>query len=609
MKTTQQSDNENYLVVSDLHLTDIVDNADGWKAYKSSRYMIDKDFSALVRTFMGQGKGDRLTLIMNGDVFDFDLIDAVPKDPPWPVSRAERRCGLDATGEKSAWKLDRALRDHKLFVSVLAEFLARGHRLVYIFGNHDREMHFEQVKEVFVKAIKEHCPKDKPCKEKIRFEPWFFYEPGRIYVEHGQQYDYYSTFKYLLCPTIRCKDQEILALPMGNLANRYLMTRMGFFNPHATDFILNAFRYFTHWLRHYAFSRRSLVYNWLFGSLVTMRKLWKYRYKMKRRPPDCTDALEKKAEQSGIDTETLKKLMHMMKRPVTDRFFRVMREFWIDRVIMALFMIGATIAMALVPIPLWIKLMVPLSVFPLLYFIYEEAVKGISVFTVEQEIPRYANKIAKLLPIRLVVFGHTHKPRELPLDNGLVFVDTGTWAPIYDNRGKRITGYNNYLITRFSKQGMDLSFGNWSPQEARVLPVSEPVDIQTCQSIRCRVFVDEQGVTPEEEIDGLDEQAIHFLAMAGNIPAGTARMRRHDQDTCKVERVAVLKTMRGTGVGKALMRTMEAWARHDGCKQVLLHSQTRVLEFYRRLGYQEFGEVFMDAGIEHLAMKKDLENK
>ena len=602
------TDNTNrYLVVSDLHLTDIEDHADGWKAYKSSRYMIDDAFAALLRNFAQQGENGDLTLVLNGDIFDFDLVTAVPERPEWPVSRAERRRGLCATGDKSAWKLRQILQDHPVFVQALSEFVGQGNRLVYIMGNHDREMHFPQVRDTFLLSLQQDGKKS--IQDRVRFEPWFFYEPGRLYVEHGQQYDYYSTFKYLLCPTIKCRHQDVLSLPMGNLSNRYLMTRMGFFNPHATDFILNAFQYFTHWWRHYAFSRRSLLMNWFFGSLVTMRKLWKYRYKMQRHPPDCTAALQKQVERSGVDEDTLKRIAAMEKRPITDMFFRVMRELWIDRVLIALFLTGVTVALALVPIPLWIKLMVPLSAFPLLYFIYEKAVQGVDVFTVDQEIPKYAGRIARLLPVRLVVFGHTHKPRILPLDNGVTFVDTGTWAPIYDRSGNHVRGYHNYLAVSFSDSGHTVDFGCWDTRQPRVIKVKQSEDIQACQVIRRQVFIREQAVKPEEEVDGLDVEATHFLAMVGNTPVGTARVRRVNRDTCKAERVAVLRHMRGLGVGRALMQAIEDHARTSGCTQVLLHAQIRVREFYEKLGYEPFGDVFLDARIEHVAMKKSMVNR
>jgi hypothetical protein len=88
---------------------------------------------------------------------------------------------------------------------------------------------------------------DRPFDERlVQFGPWFYLVPGEIYVEHGNQYDYYTSFRHVLDPVVDDDGQATLALPMGNLSNRYLMTQMGYFNPHASDFILNAFAYVEH---------------------------------------------------------------------------------------------------------------------------------------------------------------------------------------------------------------------------------------------------------------------------------------------------------------------------------------------------------------------------
>ncbi len=62
---------------------------------------------------------------------------------------------------------------------------------------------------------------------------------------------------------------------------------MGFFNPHATDFILNLFWYVLHWLKFYAFTRRSLAFNWLSGSLATMVRLLRTKRALRREPRHC----------------------------------------------------------------------------------------------------------------------------------------------------------------------------------------------------------------------------------------------------------------------------------------------------------------------------------
>src|SRR5450432_2985807 len=108
-----------YLVLSDIHLCDVEEHSDGWKAYKSARYVCDTEIARLVERFCDESAGATPTLILNGDTFDFDLVAAVPNPAPWPVSRAERQRGLDATAEKSKWKLELVLRDHPVFVAAL----------------------------------------------------------------------------------------------------------------------------------------------------------------------------------------------------------------------------------------------------------------------------------------------------------------------------------------------------------------------------------------------------------------------------------------------------------------------------------------------------------
>jgi UDP-2,3-diacylglucosamine pyrophosphatase LpxH len=451
-----------YLVVSDLHLCDVENHADGWKRYKSTAFVFDDEFAALLARFADEGEGEP-TLVLNGDIFDFDLVAAVPDDRPFPVSRAERWRGLDATAEKSAWKLERMLAHHPGFVAALARFAARGHAIVYVLGNHDRELHFPEVRAALERAVRAAAglEGDEPARPLVQVEEWFFYVPGELYAEHGHQYDYYSSFRHLLAPVVEVRGQRLLAVPMGNLSNRYLLGRMGFFNPHAGDYILNMYRYVAHWLRHYAFSRRSLVLPWFWGSLVVMLTLLNLKRKQLVTPPAQAAALAATARRYGLTEETVAALWSLQRPPITSRFYRIVREFWLDRLLMAVVMTGGTIALALVPIPLWIKLMVPLSSFPLVYFIYEWLVRGETIFSIEKKLPEYARRIAALLPTQVVTFGHTHVPRLIPLDDAVAFVDTGTWAPITGPQGSRKAGYHNYLLVQPGPERPCLTFDCW----------------------------------------------------------------------------------------------------------------------------------------------------
>jgi UDP-2,3-diacylglucosamine pyrophosphatase LpxH len=460
-----------YLVVSDLHLADVEDNPDGWKAYKASRFVFDDDFDRLVHRFVdGAAADDHLTLVLNGDTFDFDVVTAVPANPPpWPVRSFERRRGLDATAQKSAWKLLRMLDDHPRFVATLGEFVALGHELVLTMGNHDRELHFPEVQQTLVAALERWAAGfgRSLATGRIRFRPWFHYVPNEIYIEHGHQYDMYSTFRYQLWPTVTLRGEPTLALPMGNLSNRYLMTRMGFFNPHASDYILNLYRYIVHWLRYYAFSRRSIALNWLWGSLVVMALLLRTKKKLLAPSPQHEEQLESVAREFELAPAQLKALGQLQRPPITSRLFRLVRELWLDRLLIALLMSGGTVMLALLPVPLWLKLMVPLSTFPLLYFIYEQFAEGETIFTVEREIPERARAVARTLPAPLVTFGHTHRPRLIPLAESLTFVDTGTWAPIFRRKrpGELRPGFRNYLIAAFRDGKPLIEVGSWMKTE------------------------------------------------------------------------------------------------------------------------------------------------
>jgi hypothetical protein len=172
------------------------------------------------------------------------------------------------------------------------------------------------------------------------------------------------------------------------------------------------------------------------------------------------------ARKFDLSLDEIQALGQLQSPPITQRMFRLLRELWIDRLLIAGVMTGGTIALALVPIPLWIKLMVPLSSFPLLYLLYEWFVRDESVFRIEKEIPGRARAVARVLPARVVTFGHTHVPRQIPLSKETTFVDTGTWAPIPCAEGsdELRPGYRNYLLLAVERHEASITFGSWMPE-------------------------------------------------------------------------------------------------------------------------------------------------
>ena len=126
-------------------------------------------------------------------------------------------------------------------------------------------------------------------------------------------------------------------------------------------------------------------------------------------------------------------------------------------------------------------------------------------------------------------------------------------------------------------------------------------DIATCRHLRRVVFIEEQGVPEEDELDDKDDDAIHLLATVDGEPAGSARLLLMG-DTGKIGRVCVLPDHRGTGLGAALIRAALAELRARGMATAKLGSQTHAIPFYERLGFTPTGPEYMDAGIPHRDM-------
>lgn len=118
--------------------------------------------------------------------------------------------------------------------------------------------------------------------------------------------------------------------------------------------------------------------------------------------------------------------------------------------------------------------------------------------------------------------------------------------------------------------------------------------------VRYTVFVKEQGVPKELELDDDDPLAWHALLFNGESPIGTARLL----PSGKIGRLAVLQPYRGQGYGTMLMQALITHGKEGGIAHFYLHAQTTALAFYERLGFRANGPVFNEAGIAHIRMEQ-----
>ena len=140
----------------------------------------------------------------------------------------------------------------------------------------------------------------------------------------------------------------------------------------------------------------------------------------------------------------------------------------------------------------------------------------------------------------------------------------------------------------------------------KVIAIESPADMQRALAIRRRVFIEEQSVPEEIEMDADDQRAFHALAILDGVAIGCGRMLEHGESEVKIGRMAVLREFRKTGVGEQILRLLIDRARARGIRKAILHAQLTAEGFYLKQGFRPIGGVFDEAGIAHRKMERSL---
>lgn len=167
--------------------------------------------------------------------------------------------------------------------------------------------------------------------------------------------------------------------------------------------------------------------------------------------------------------------------------------------------------------------------------------------------------------------------------------------------------YSGVLANEASRLMTDF-FAKIRLSKVKVRKVDEHI-FEMCLQLRMKVFVEEQGVGIDEEIDEYDDlsrnDVVHIAAIQMGKVLGTARYVIKNKQF-KIGRVAVDKESRGLKVGTKLLQYIEIQALNNGIESLILGAQISATDFYKSLGFIEYGEIFDDAGIDHIMMKKQI---
>ncbi len=123
--------------------------------------------------------------------------------------------------------------------------------------------------------------------------------------------------------------------------------------------------------------------------------------------------------------------------------------------------------------------------------------------------------------------------------------------------------------------------------------------------VRGIVFIEEQGVDWEGEIDQFETESTHFLGECDGQPVAAGRLRVLDDGRAKLERVAVRSAWRGRGYARRMVDHLLAEAEHQGVRKLTLHAQVYLEEFYASFGFQRQGGIFQECKIDHILMTRE----
>jgi predicted GNAT family N-acyltransferase len=136
--------------------------------------------------------------------------------------------------------------------------------------------------------------------------------------------------------------------------------------------------------------------------------------------------------------------------------------------------------------------------------------------------------------------------------------------------------------------------------------VTSGSELEGAFAVRRQVFVEEQGISEDVELDEHDREALHMMVKDGDRVIGTARVLFLATGLAKIERMAVLQPFRRRGIGREIISFLSEELKNRQVEQVVLHAQYAVVAFYKSCGFEEVGSPFWEVGIKHIKMQKQL---
>ena len=444
-------------IISDLHLCEAqaVDSRYPlWKKYKTKEFFFDQEFAEFLEHIEAQASGQPVELILNGDIFDFDSCMVQPSVPRevrgLKVTWLEKQRGLYPQEPKSVFKIRQILKEHPIWVQSLTGFLARGHRVVFVIGNHDLELHYPKVQQEVFEALGH--------TERVRICNWFYISNGDTLVEHGNQYDPYCVCQNPVFPFIRVSKKEEVRLPFGNLACRYLINGMGYFNPHVDEnFVMSLHEYVRFFVKYIIRSQPFLLVTWFWGSTVTLWQAFRDVLSPAIKDPLTFEARINDIAYNSNATPPMTRAMRQLScHPAAYNPLLLARELWLDQAFLVLFIFGGITTLFVYMKLLWnlsfYWLLFPMACFLPFFIFYGKTFKS-KIYKYKSPKKRTLEVSGRITRTSRIVYGHTHEPLHEKIGE-IEHLNCGVWSPAFtDVECTRRIGKKTFVWIRPDEEG------------------------------------------------------------------------------------------------------------------------------------------------------------
>ncbi len=421
-------------VLSDLHLCEeepVNKKYPLWKKYKTREFFFDQIFRQFLEEIHKKSGGEPIELILNGDIFDFDSVCKVPDKPSFRVDSIERTRGLFAEEEKSVFKINVILDDHAEWVSALAWFLRQGHRAVFVIGNHDLELFWPSVQETIIKRLNLTIEE----RQNVRFCELFYVSNGDTLIEHGHQYDPYCVCEDQIYPFSLRYNRIEVRIPFGNLACRYMINGMGFFNPYIeSNYIMSIKEYVVFFFRYMAGAQPLLIITWLWGATLTLFHTLRDRFRPPLKDPLLVEArIEDIAAKANATPRMVREMRELAVPSAGTNPMQIARELWLDRAFLVLILLVLGLQAALLVSHLYkvsiFWMFIPLLLFVPFFIFYSRTIDS-RVASYKEPRERVLAFSSAITKTQRVIYGHTHILRH-EIIGPVEHMNPGTWSPAF----------------------------------------------------------------------------------------------------------------------------------------------------------------------------------